>query len=643
MTLHQTSRLSPVEAADVARQLIAINEDYNTVNSSAGASDHIRHNLLSQLLDRIEEVLALELPQPAGLNLAGRISLDLGLVKLAKDYFQRATTLAPTEPTYLLNYANSLALLSQFERARVVFDSCLKVDKHNIHAFIGIAFCLLSNKQYDQAFLHYRSILAHGYKTTAVHDQLCECLENLSCDQYTPELELLIDYVLKVTDVDTTRALSFAAQLLSLKHDLNNPECAIELDTLESDPLLLAILETGLVHDAAFEQLVTQLRLSIFSESATSKVLRDELMPCAIALGVYAAHADHALTFSSDEEYYVDQLKIQVSTTIGTQRVVIDDIAGALILIGMYEPLYVQNFSFDLLGLDLEDWPAGIQSLMLASLYALSAEHQSRYELFGQTMSELLENGVTRANARWKPIPAPYRLSFYQTIKTKISPALPPSSWQNNRVRILLLACGSGQQAFQYATQFSNVTVMAADANQINMAYAHTQTKDAAQNNLEYAVADYSMPPKDIEPFDYIEFGEGFDFRYLNDWVQLLRDNGIARLTLPSASKRELTGVLCDLVKARGLQPSLDNIRLLRNSILLEKDSTLWTPLFEDTNFYSGAGCRELIFNPAHAFYDLDKAYQLIDAANLNPAVARPHNNALVSNEQSIELFATRN
>ncbi len=642
MTVHQTSRVSPDKAADLARRLVQANMDYNTLLQETDAADYIRHNLLNELLSRTEAIIEEDLPQASALNLAGRIAFDLRLNELARDYFQRAHNLDSSKYGYLLNLANAEASLGQYPQAQRYFNHVLKLDPKNISAFIGIAFCLLQTGQYDKAFLHYRSIISYGHTNTLIHDQIIEAIQHLSCDCYSEELELLVLYLLKLNDVDTTRTLPFAAELLAHKFDLKNPDCILNIEALIQDDLLISILETGVVAETYFEELVTQLRLSILTEAVLGQTLRDELLPLAMALGCYACHTDYALVLNHDEEVEINLLKQQIAQAIGYQRVVIEDISGALIVLSMYESLYVQSFSFDLLALDLEDWPLGMQNLMKASLYDLSKEHQARYELFGQTMTELLDNGITRASNRWLPIPAASKTSFYQTIRQRIAPQTPPRTWQQRTVRILMLACGSGQKAFQYATQFESVEVLAADTNQVDMAYAYAQVKALEVNNLSYAVADYTNPPKDLEPFDYIEFGVSFDFTQLDAWLKLLADDGIARVTLPGNASRELTGVLNDLIKARGMHPSLENIRLIRNSIMLEKSSALWERLFENPQFYSGAGCRELMFKSELSFFDLEKSYKLLDRVGLLSVKTPQVQKATNDNLNSIDLFATK-
>ena len=642
MTVHQSSRVSRDKAADLARRLVQVNQDYNILQQEDGAADYIRNSLLNELLSRVELIIEEDLPQASALNLAGRIAFDLSLHQLARDYFARAHNLDTAKATYLLNLANVEATLGHYEKADEYFSRVLKLDKKNISAFIGIAYCLLQTGHYDKAFLHYRSIIAFGHTNAVIHDQTAECIENLSCDSYTKDLELFVLYLLSQNDIDTTRVLRFSAELLTHKYDLKNPDCVLDIDQLVQDELLIAILETGVVAETYFEELVTQLRLSILTEAVTGQALRDALLPLAMAIGCYASHTDYALVLNQDEEKEIGLLKLQIAQQIGYQRIAVDDIAGALIVLAMYEALYVQSFSFDLLALEQAEWPLGMQNLMKVTLYDLSEEHQARHELFGQTMTELLDNGITRSSERWKPIPAPRQTSFFQTMLQQLAPQTPPRSWQGKTIRVLLLACGSGRKAFQYASQFTSVSVLAADSNQVDMAYAHAQVKSLELANLSYAVADYAHPPQDLEPFDYIEFGEGFDFSQLEQWMKLLAEDGIARVILPGIASRELTGILSDLVRARGMHPSLENIRLIRNSILLERSSKLWERLFENPQFFSGSGCRDLIFKNKLAFFDLEKSYGLLKKAGLisikEPKIETTTDNTV----NNIDFFATK-
>lgn len=619
MTLHKSSRVSPEEAAELARRLIEINEDYNSLLRAKETSNHIRSGLLNELLARVEATMSQDLPQPSALNLAGRIAFDLGLTKLATDYFQRASNLDHTNASYLVNLGNAHAATGNYPPAMSMFQRALKLDSANISAFQGIAFCLLGSGEFGKAFLHYRSLLSFGYRNATIHNQIVECLENLSCEHYTEEMELLALYLFKVDDFSPLRLVPFSTELLSHKYDLRNPNAALSIETLVNDELLLNVLETGVIPDTDFEDLITQLRLSILTECVMSGSLRDELIPCVAALGVYANHADYALIVTPEEEQEINALRVQIAAQIGNQKLVIEEIAGALLLLAMYECLYVQSFSFNLLGLDIDEWPIGMQGMLQASLYDLSHEHHAKFELFGHSMNELLENGVTRSSNRWKPRQAPQQANFYTVLSKKLGATSVPRSWSRKELRLLVLACGSGERAHYYATSFNCVTVLGADSSKVDMAYAHAQTSKMDAANLSYAVADYAQPPLDMESFDFIEFGEGFDFEYLNDWMSLLSKDGIAKITLPNRSNYEETQVLRELVSARGLQASLENIRLIRNSILLEKSSQLWEKLFDNPMFYSGSGCRDLMFKSKTAFFDLEKSHRLLDKIGVVP------------------------
>jgi hypothetical protein len=81
---------------------------------------------------------------------------------------------------------------------------------------------------------------------------------------------------------------------------------------------------------------------------------------------------------------------------------------------------------------------------------------------------------------------------------------------------------------------------------------------------------------------------------------------------------------------------------LIRNSILLERSSELWERLFENPQFYSGSGCRDLIFKNKLAFFDLEKSYRLLKKAGLismkEPSIDSTPDNTV----NNIDLFATK-
>jgi SAM-dependent methyltransferase/Tfp pilus assembly protein PilF len=625
-TVHQSTRLEENQAADIARQLVEINQNYNALNS--GRFDHKeRQAKLGSLLQSLTQVMEDDLPHASALSLAGRISTDLGHTDLATAYHINAISLEPNNTQSNLNYAYHLFETGQYLQAQEKFKHVLSLDKKNLQAFKGIAATHLKLGHFDLALIHYQALLSYGVIDPTVHEHLFQCVENLQCESYVESTENLILYLYTLDGFDPARLNRFAAQVLTHKFGLQSPDSAIDLDLLVADKLFLNILESGLVTDTAFETLIVEVRKSIFIESMLSLSLRDELIPCAIAIGVYVNHADYGLSASEEEDAEISALKHVLASNIGPHSDIISDSSGALILLGMYEALYNQSFAVSLLKYDLEEWPDAIQSLVRHALYDLAQEHDTHRLLFGESMSELLDNSVSRASQRWKAYSAKIKTSFAKYLAAHYNEKTLTARDGDKAFRILVLGCGSGEKAYKYASRFHDVEVVGLDNNKRNLCYAFNETRHLQISNLEYCFSDYRNAPRSqLELFDFIEVNENFDFEQLENWLPLLAPRGLLKLNVRGIRQQEQLGIVNDLLKARRLQPSLENIRMLRHSILLEDDSNLWGSLTRNLGFYSSAGCRDILFNGNLAFFDFERCqnlvnqagFKIVEPANLN-------------------------
>lgn len=611
LTVIKTSRLPPELESNFAREVIEINERYNGLLRAEVPTNN--RKLLKQLANRADNVIEAGFMGSATLNLAGRIQADLFNYTHASNYYEKALELEPDNPQTLCNKGYLALAQADHEAAKQSFNHALLIEKHNLAAFKGLAHSYLIEGKYDIAVLHYQSLLAYGLTDKLVQEHATQCIENLKCDEYTEQFENLVLYLATLETTDPARLNRFAGELFSCKYKLNTELEQVDLDQAIQDPLFLLVLESGLSANDQLELLITEVRRCITFEATQSLNLRDELLPCATAVGIYAAQTDYALYQTEDEEAQLSALKHILEVSLTEANTELDDCIGALILLSMYEPLYVQRFVVHLLARDLHQWPVGAQGVLKAALYDLSLEHQTRYELFGNSVSEMLDNSVNRAADKWEPYPSPFQQSIYQALSRQWSATETPIRFAEQEVRILLVECGSGKRAYEMASRFNNTDVLATDSCKRNLSYALTKTRPLQLENLNFAYCEsYDAAPDDIGEFDIIEFGPQFDYSHAEEWLRLLASDGLVRFQLPSAKQQEQVGVLSELVRARHLQSSLDNIRMLRHSIMLEKQTALWQDLFSNPAFFSSAGCRDLLF-ANRTFYDEEQARHLLE------------------------------
>ncbi|GEM_PF-1800400 len=615
-----TPALSLEEQANLARDLIKANELYRISNSTTHTS-HERSDALNASHDLAKDVLS-RLPNDcSALNLLARTEIDKGRLSHAKALLAKALELNPLDENTLLNNGYLLIANKEYADAETMFRDVLAINAQSAKGFSGIALAKLRQRDYLAAFNHYKRLIELGAEMSGIQAYFLEAVENLSSDFYQADLEDLMIVAFGWEGTHKQSLGRMSASLLKHKYELEDENAVLDLEQLISNPLLLEATSRCLLPSIEVEGLLTELRKTILTEVSLSHTLRDELLPMAIALGRYSARNDYVLVRTQGEDTEVSSLVQQVYSALqsGGDR---DDVIGALLVIAMYNPLYTQSFCCQLMAFDLEEWPVALHELMHDTLYELSEEHQVLYSLFGSNSDSVLNNEVRRASNRWHHLAPMATTNFHHALSQELTPSAIPSRFKHETLNVLLLGSGSGQRAAYIARYFDNVRVYAVDSDQNNVAYATMMARKLGITNLQYIYADLSNALVSEELFDIIEFGEAFNHIKsprvaVDEWKGLLANDGLMRFTFNSSATQETIGVVSQLVSARTLSATADNISHLRDAISKEQSSGLWCALFEDERFYSGAGCKELFFSEHRHYFNLQDVNDLLQDAKL--------------------------
>ncbi len=596
------------EQANIARLLLSANELYGIWNSPQSSLSE-KERALEESLQLTNRVLS-SIPDHSGaLGLMARIEMERCHFEKAESYIRKALAKHPGDENNALNAAYLLMAQRKYSEAEQAFTEILQTHRKSHKAFSGLALAKLRNGDYVGAMTHYQRLLELGYDTHLHRELLLDSLEFLSCDTYQPHLETLLLKALNWVQADHDKLSNLSASQIIAKFDLTNDQAILDLDQLLSDTLLVEAVAKCLLPRIETESLIVELRRAILTEISMTQTLRDELLPMAIAIGRYAARTDYILMMNAEEEQEIAALSQRIANeTNGIWEE--GDVVGALIVLSMYEPLYSQSFSFKLLRNDLGDWPLAIQDLLQANLYELSLEHQMQYELFGIDASQLANNDIRRASERWKDLQNVTRTTLYRALVKELGESVVPRRFKDEELNVLLVGCGSGQRAFHLAQYFENVNVYAADSSRENIAFATMKAREIGLSNIQFIHASYDHALISEHQFDLIEFGAAINHvesvqNTIEEWRLLLKTDGLIRLELATHASCEASRVINQLVKDRCLSPTADNIRHLRNAIIQESHSGLWSKLFSERQFFTGSGCRELFFNRFNHSFNL--------------------------------------
>jgi hypothetical protein len=618
------NEFSETERSDIARLLIHANDLYQMYNSTETPLEK-RKVSLDNAFSLITEVMNVAPNNAPAMNLLGRIELDRGNIKTASTLFDKCLSHSPDNTQYLCNKGYLHIIADEPELAIAYFNKALAIDKTYQNAFLGIARAHHALQNFDVAYLHYRSLINHGFDSQPILQGMLSCCSQIKIEQYQKALELDLFTLFAHPNLPHERLGHFAASLISKKYDLENPDAIIDLQTVAEDPLVYFSLLNCALPDPYVEEFITLLRQTILLEALESGNLRDELQVLSIAIGVYNERNNYSLISDTLEQEKVDYLDQLLIHTLHYQWT-IEDVAGALLVVGMYQAFFSQNYAVKLTAIDLEEWPSALQPLMQAALY-----RRANREAFKQQFPEKKETLLLAKEDLPAPFPRWHNLDFFnqQSLKQELinnfhlNEALMPE-------RLLLLVAGksAAQRAFEYAHHFTDVDILAVESNLENLAECHLRATEEKLTNIVFwpqSLAERFLKDGNNIHFASISQDPKLMSPYFIDLIERnLHKEGVLNIKL-SESLDPASADIRDLVSNQDLKSTTANIKALRSTILADKDSAYWSNLIREEYFYSVDGCREAWFKQDNEQDFLNNVNHFLDAPNWSLAKVLNH------------------
>lgn len=616
--------LTQEQQAALARQLIAANEHYRLSNSDdVGLEERGQHRLQARIL--VEEVLGLDPDNATALNLLGRIDLDEGRAAEAAQHLEKAIVQEPDNAGFHLNLGYVRLAQRDYDQAEACFNRTLQLAPNSAQAYAGIAYALLRRGNYLGAFLRLRSLISKGYDNAHCRRALFDAAQHLWADRYDADLEADVLSYYDWSDLDAFKLGALTASLLVHKYDLGNPEARIDLDELLQDSLLLMGLRRSLLPNQLVERLLTDIRQSILVEAFDTRHLRDELQPMTCALAEYGARTGYAFALTDDEQALLDQLRMELHDAMQDHAWRHEDVIGALLVVAMYEPLYQQPYSHQLLRDDLADWPELAQGAMAAALYEPAARHMTEFDFRGaRSALELAETPQVRGPApMWETLAALPRSDYRQALARELGQDSLAVREPGQPLRILVTGCRSGQRAIGLARFFEGVDITAVDANLDNVVHGLHMARAQGLENIRFQCLPLSEIAQAGEAFDVIECGSplgapGEVVANMRRLADLLAPGGVIRFTLPRRAGRLEIEEARARLKAHDVLPTPENVRTVRQIMLDETSQGLWQDIVANAEFYTLPGARDLLFTENEPSYNLREVHGLLQAAGLS-------------------------
>jgi 2-polyprenyl-3-methyl-5-hydroxy-6-metoxy-1,4-benzoquinol methylase len=387
---------------------------------------------------------------------------------------------------------------------------------------------------------------------------------------------------------------------------------------LARDAMLLALLQSKVVHDLELERLLTAIRRGLLQSAIVGDagLVDGDCLEFFCALAQQCFLNEYIYALGETERTQVRQVRdrIAAALTAGADIAPLD-----LIVTASYLPLHQLPMATSLLS---RSWPDAIERLLIRQIREPLEEEGDRNDIAALTaiddaVSLQVQNQYEESPyPRWTTVPQinPTTVVDYLAGELVVAPA----SWPKGAAHsdVLIAGCGTGSHSIDTALRFPQANILAIDISRASLAYARRKSRELGLSNIQYGQADILKLASLERRFDLVE-AVGV-LHHLSDpaasWqalLSLLRPNGLMLVGLYSATARQSLTAARAVIAERGYCATPDDIRACRQELIQRHGM----PPFRD--FSSTSGCRDLLFNVMEHQFTIPQIAAFLDANHL--------------------------
>ena len=367
-------------------------------------------------------------------------------------------------------------------------------------------------------------------------------------------------------------------------------------NAMAREAMLLALLQSKVVHDFELERLLSTIRrgsLQRATEADRPPVDDDGLILfCALAQQCFLNEYVFALgdTERTQVQHVEDRI---VAALAASAEIALHD----LIVAASYLPLHRLPGASSLL---MRAWPDAVGRLLTQQIREPLEEESDRNNIPALTpiddaVSLQVQHQYEESPyPRWTAVPQIEPTTVVRFLRDRLN--IVPLSWPQTTVGvdILIAGCGTGSHSIDSALRFPKAHILAIDISRTSLAYARRKSRELGLTNIEYGQADILKLAALGRRFDVIETvgvlhhlaDPAAGWRVL---LSLLRPHGLMLVGLYSATARQSLAAARAFIAERGYRST--DIRACRQELI----QRFGMPPFRD--FSSTSGCRDLLFN----------------------------------------------
>jgi 2-polyprenyl-3-methyl-5-hydroxy-6-metoxy-1,4-benzoquinol methylase/Flp pilus assembly protein TadD len=384
------------------------------------------------------------------------------------------------------------------------------------------------------------------------------------------------------------------------------------------EAMLLALLQSKVIHDLELERLLTTIRRGLLRHAIETdrQPVDDDGLALFCALAQQCFLNEYVFALGDTERTQVQQVEDRIVAAFGAGA----EIAPLdLIVTASYLPLHRLPGASSVL---TRSWPDSIERLLTRQIREPLEEEADRNDIavltpIDDAISLQVQNQYEESPyPRWTAVPQiePTTVVYYLRDRLNIVPL----SWPQTTVGvdILIAGCGTGSHSIDSALRFPKAHILAIDISRTSLAYARRKSRALDLTNIEYGQADILKLAALDRRFDVIETVGVL--HHLADpatgWralLSLLRPHGLMLVGLYSATARQSLAAARAFIAERGYRATADDIRACRQDLIQRSGM----PPFRD--FSSTSGCRDLLFNVMEHQFTIPQIKEFLDANHL--------------------------
>jgi tetratricopeptide (TPR) repeat protein/SAM-dependent methyltransferase len=426
---------------------------------------------------------------------------------------------------------------------------------------------------------------------------------------YDPDLEQRLLGFFNTAGVDQGDVTDFSTALIKLKYaddDRFNGRSNHEfvVGTLLDDALVCALLTQSVNGDRDLENLLTGARRWLLLERGG---MGDAPLPAISVLAQQCLNNEYVFAVGEHERARLDELRAALESHPDWTSSPDAGIQCSLLLFSMYEPLAQLSIATRLAEVPMAGWHEALCPIVTRALLEPMEEVALAAEI---PVVGMIENSVSRAvKAQYEENPYPRWLTpAYRSpgnlhgILRNMFPAFEPPNILKNRIRVLVVGCGTGHHPISIGLRYRNAEVVATDISRRSLAYGMRMARQLGIGNVRFVENDVLNLSQLDGEFHVVEcVGVLHHMQSIADGLDALlgklHGDGLLKIGLYSQRAREPVAHARRRIAELGLTAAADDIRRFRQVALTAPEGHALCRILDFGDFYTLSNCRDLLFH----------------------------------------------